>query len=437
MGLIVPLLLLTGCLGDDEEVIDYIDYTDAELVSFSITHDSIPELVTAKFTIDQVLCTIYNHDSLAYGTQLAGKGKATVTYTSGANISNLLLLEDNDSTWISSGDLLDITQPLKFRVYAYNGTTRKDYSFQVNIHQVDPDSVQYKQIASELSFVDSGENKSIYFNSTFYFYVKNNDVISLYSSDNAVDWTEEILTGLPDEVVVDNIVSYDSGILSHTENGDLYLSFDAVYWSKITIDYPVTSILGYLKGASPQGGGVCLVVNKDNNPTFAFSSDLLEWSYGEVIPEAFPLNGFSAVNQELVYIPRLTLLGGRDVQDEILNTVWSTLDGLYWAKVSDDRFSKLPNFTDGNVFIYNGKLCLINGYLGDDKYNTEFYISENNGYTWTIQESKYKSPAYGGRSGASLIVDDKGEYFYILGGDKAPAWSEVWKVFQNRAIFEH
>ncbi|MDL2322948.1 DUF6242 domain-containing protein [Bacteroidales bacterium OttesenSCG-928-A17] len=435
MGVLVPMFLLNGCLGNDEEVTDIIDYTDAELVSFSLTHDSIPELATTLFTIDQVLGTVYNHDSLAYGTAI--EGKAIVTYTSGANITNLMLLGEEDSTWIASGDSLEISQPLKFQVYAYNGITTKNYTFQVNIHQVDPDSVQYRQIASGLNFIESAENRSIYFNSKFYFYVKNNDVISLYSSNDAISWSQESLAGLPNEAVVNNIVSYDSGILSRTESGDLYISFDAVSWAKVTADYPVTSILGYLKGSSIQEGGICLVVNKNDNLTFAFSSDLLEWSYGGILPEGFPANGFSPVNQEIALLQRLTVFGGKDANDNILNSIWSTQDGLYWAKVSDDRFSKLPNFTDGNVFLYNGKLCLINGYLGEGEYNSEFYISEDNGYTWKTQESKYKSLEYDDRSGASVIVDNEGEFIYILGGDKDSVWSEVWKVFQNRAVFDH
>ncbi|MDR2086853.1 MAG: DUF6242 domain-containing protein, partial [Dysgonamonadaceae bacterium] len=117
---------------------------DAELLSFKLSHDSIPELRTVVFTIDQEKGLIYNKDSMTYQTVI--DRVVTVTYTNSMNIPNVLLVNaENDSIrWIAAGgDTLDVSKPFYFRVYSYNSSKTKLYAGQVNIHQVDPDSVQY------------------------------------------------------------------------------------------------------------------------------------------------------------------------------------------------------------------------------------------------------------------------------------------------------
>ena len=438
---LLPLLALNACLfGNDSEEIDLNLYTDAEVISFRLSHDSIPDLKDVVFSIDQRKNIIYNYDSMAYGTLI--EDKVVVTYTSGSRMDNLIYLStEEDSLWLSSGDSLDIlsTSPAKLRAYALDGKTTKLYSFYLNIHQTDPDSMQYKRIASGLNFATTDKQKSIQFKSVFYTYLVNNGTVSAYTSANAENWDSADLFGLPANIDTKSIVHNGTQIYACTDDGDLYSSYNALNWTKLETDYPVTTILGCLKESNIQKAGLCAIVSKDGASTFAFLSDWSEWKYGIGIPETFPSNGgFSTVNQEIVSTQRLTIFGGETASNEIVNSIWSTLDGLYWSKITDDRISNFPHITDANTFIYNGLLTMING-RNEEGYNTEIYISSNNGYTWSIrEEEKYKpEESYLPRSGASFILDQEGVYFYLIGGDRTEVWSEIWKGFQNKSVFDH
>ena len=61
-------LLMTSCLGSDEY--DYELSYDCQIVSFSLSNDSIPDLSSVVFTIDQINGLIFNADSMPFGTVL-------------------------------------------------------------------------------------------------------------------------------------------------------------------------------------------------------------------------------------------------------------------------------------------------------------------------------------------------------------------------------
>jgi hypothetical protein len=429
----LSLFLFNACILDDNRIEEIVATDDATIILFALSSDSIPELATINFTIDQYSNKIYNKDSMSYGTVI--ERKVIITYTSGAQVNNMLIRGVEDSTWVASGDSIDISQPLNLRVYAIDNRTTKDYTFQLNIHKIDPDSVRYERIASNLDFIQSDNQKSIYFESAFYTYTMNKAQIALYSSKNAISWSPENLSGLPDNTEISSIFSNGRKIYSRTENGDLYVSSDAKSWAKIGTDYPVVGILGYLNQGALQNEGLCTIMSKNSTFVFAFSSDLSNWTYGDPVPEAFPFSGFSGINQEVSRIQQFTIFGGTTRSGGIINACWATQNGLHWAKITDDRFSNFPHITGANAFIYDDRICLINGRSSISEYNKKFYVSEDNGYTWFVQPDKYNPPlSYVPRFGASLVVDEDGVYFYILGSQRAEARAEVWKGFQNKKL---
>ena len=64
-------LLLSSCLGSDDT--QYELSKDCQILSFSLSNDSIPGLKDVVFTIDQVEGKIFNIDSMPYGTKLDEK----------------------------------------------------------------------------------------------------------------------------------------------------------------------------------------------------------------------------------------------------------------------------------------------------------------------------------------------------------------------------
>ncbi|MDR1631290.1 MAG: DUF6242 domain-containing protein [Dysgonamonadaceae bacterium] len=440
--IILSLFLVTGllasCLGSNEY--DEIPYTeDAEILSFSLSSDSVPTLSSVVFSIDQNRNLIYNYDSMAYLTEI--KYKVIVTYTSATGGSSVRNITDGDSTWVASGDSIDVTKPLLLESFALGGKTAKIYTFKLNIHQIDPDSVQYKQAASNQEFLQSDEIQSILFKDHFYTFTKAGEEIKLYSSPNAVDWVETPLQGLPANAVVRGIKSNSEKLFAYTADGDYYESTKADEWTKITLEYPVVSILGYLKLSEGQAllkEGLSLIVEKDDQAVFACLSDGNQWMFGDKAPDNFPVSEFASFNSERLKLGYLTVIGGISSSNEVLNNVWSTSNGYYWAKLTNTDYI-FPPLRGANVLDYNDEYWILNGKLNDDTYNPEVYFSKDGGTTWTLKPEKCWVPGnYAPRSGASAVVDGKGIYFYILGGksESGEFLSEIWKGHLNKQAFK-
>jgi hypothetical protein len=141
---------MTSCLGNDEYV-DPTVSTDAQLVAFGISSDSIKTLASVVFSIDQEKGEIYNNDSLPYLTNLDTIGKVKLSFTTGLGLASSVRVDylDGDSAVVASGDSIWVaTQylPLQLKVYAQDPKVIKTYTVRVNVHQIDPDSVQYTPI---------------------------------------------------------------------------------------------------------------------------------------------------------------------------------------------------------------------------------------------------------------------------------------------------
>jgi hypothetical protein len=432
----VLVCLLTACFGDDK----YEEYpmTDAEILTFSMSSDSVTELNSVVFSIDQRNGLIYNKDSMSFNTVF--EYKVIVNYQNAYGTNNLLNTTNGDSTWVSSGDSLDIsTAPLTLKSFSYGGNHSKEYILKVNIHQIDPDSMQYIRIASGLSFLETEETKTIFFHDTFYTFSKISGEIQLYRSKDAVNWERIALFGLPYNTLVEGIQQSSNRLLASTENGDLYICFDdsANDWQKITTPYPVVGVLGYLdvgkEASAVQQAGLCLIFNKDGENVFAFTPDLMEWNTGDIIPANFPVTDFSAFSQERAKIGRLTLIAGKSATNEFLNTVWSTQNGLYWAKLTNtDKI--FPPMIKANVFYYDNAFWIMNGLVVDVDYNRDIYYSIDGGTTWTVKDEKVTRPDdFIDRWGASVVSD--GVYFYAIGGRQADFLPEIWKCFINKMEF--
>ena len=450
LGLSMLVSLMASCLGGSSYDEDIYSLTDAELLSFSLSSDSVSGLASVVFTIDQQKGEIYNYDSMAYLAEI--KDKVIVKYISGTGTNNVLNITNNDSVWVKSGDSIDISIPQILKVFALDGETKKLYRVQLNIHQIDPDSVQYRRIASDLSFLQNEETKTVVFNKRFLTYTKfklpattgYSDFIKLYSSTDAVNWAEEGVSELPANTVVKGIYSSGDRLFAYTETGELYVRIDDTMDQWIQVNKPssikVKSILGFLNvnPKQPQPEGLSMVVEADGIYKFALMKDFDQWEYSaNSIPDNFPLYVFSSHSHQVMLTERISIFGGVSLSGEAQNSVWSTENGLYWANLSTGSTNVFPPLKGANVFYYNQEFWLINGKSGNN-YNEEVYYSIDGGVTWLTKPAKCWMPGdYSLRYNASLVVDKDNKYFYIIGGEHDAVLPEVWKGFLNKMEFEH
>ena len=434
--------ITASCLGGYDDPETY-PLTDAELLSFWLYHaDSLPELEKVAFTIDHngTVGSIYNYDSMAYMTILPEK--VLIGYISGAGIDNVLNITNGDSIWVKNGDSIDVSVPQTLKVFALDGVTTKTYIAQLNIHQVNPDSVQYIRIASELPFLQSEDTKTVTFNNSFLTYSRIDDKIQLYSSQDAVNWTYKSIAGLPNNSDIKGIYSDGERLFAYTDNGDLYVRYDLSIDEWILVNKPpsikIKSILGFLNAGPKQTEGLSLVIETEGINTFAFTGDFIKWDYDitKPIPNNFPLYGFSTHSYQVMLTERITVFGGISSDGTLRNTVWSTEDGRYWAKLTGNTNVFTP-LEGANVFYYNNEFWLINGKSGD-YYNHEIFYSRDGGVTWSIKWDNCDLPEdYNLRYNASLVMDKDKKYFYIIGGKQDTVFPDVWKGFLNKKEFKH
>jgi hypothetical protein len=208
-------------------------------------------------------------------------------------------------------------------------------------------------------------------------------------------------------------------------------------WRQVNTEYPIISILGFLNPGENQTEGLSVVVEKEGKLFFAFTNNSSTWAYGDdPIPADFPLSDFSSYSYLLMKIGRITNIGGISANGKAQNTVWSTQNGLYWAKITGTQ-KVFPPLTGANTFYYNNEFWLINGRLDDGSFNDKVYYSIDGGNTWLVKPEKYQTQEdYVSRYSASLIVDKEGIYFYIIGGKQQTLLPEVWKGFLTKKGFK-
>ena len=431
----IAISLLTSCLNSEEQ--EFYLPIDAQITSFYIGHDSIPALDSLVFSIDHFNGLIYNHDSLRYGVEVYEKVIVGFT-TSAIGVLDITHLADGDSTIIMMGDSLDLSEPVRIRVYAYSGET-KEYEIKLNIHTVDPDEIEYSQIADNLDCLwDCLYTKTFYLDRKFYTYARMGSGSRLYSSSDAVNWEPVELTGFYDAhpSQIQEVPGF--GLFApYYLPGDLRHSTDATSWQKISTEYPVVSFFGRIEESPTQKAGFAMLVQKDGKNIPAFTPDFINWEYGTEVPSDFPVADYSVVNYTKVLQNRLSVIGGKNSTGTYQNTVWSTTNGVYWAKITSDRGS-FPVLEGCNAFMYDDKIHLLNGRLEDGSINKTTYISVDGGVTWKEADEKIYLPEdYVGRYGASVVVDEN-NYQYIIGGRTGSAGlTDVWKGILNKLAFKN
>jgi hypothetical protein len=460
-GLFMLVSLMVSCF-DDNTVEELVSITDAELLYFALRSDSVPGLSKVVFTIDQRSGRIYNNDSMPFLTQI--KEKVIVDYINGiddsfTNVLNITNLAEGDSIWINRGDSIDMSTPQTLRVYALDGVTTKTYIAQLNIHQIDPDSIQYQRLNTGLPFLRTEDTKTVEFNNRFLAYSKIANQIQLHSSTDAVNWTQET-AGLPANAVIREIRSNGEKLFAFTDDGELYVRHDIAIDQWILVNKPaeikVKSILGYLNASREQPEGLSLVVETLGKNVFAFTEDFIQWEYDETasvtVPDDFPLYGFSTHSYQIMLTERISIFGGISQNGTVQNTVWSTVNGHYWAKLTGN-VNVFPPLEGANVFYYDNEFWLINGKLNKG-YNEKIYCSTDGGVTWWIKEKRYwelkddeeskeerwthwETPEnFPLRYNASLVMDKDRKWFYIIGGKQNAVLDDVWKGFLNRMEFK-
>lgn len=440
---------LSSCLGGDDG--DYVVEKNCQIATFTLQHDSISGLSSVKFTIDQLTGSIFNADSLPYGTEIE-KLVCTITYMNSYSVlANTVMQEAVGDTIVSwnGTDSLDFSKPVKFLITAYDGVTTKSYKAQVNVHQVVPDSMVWSLFSDRITDIPLKEQKVITYAyggvESYLMYVRptDNSAYRLYQApvSDARNWKEISLSGLPASgVPLTQVTAYNGLLYLPSVSGVLYQSTDGQVWTVATGDLKVRYLLGAVKEGQGQPSSLSAIVDKDGTLTFASMNKEKVWSTGDAVPAYFPVTGFGNTDYYTMYHEYLMIAGGRDKDNQLLNSTWATMNGLLWAKLTDDESVDSFSKREGAMLTkYDDKYFLIGGLAEDGSGLKDIYTSIDYGVTWSLQDSLVVLPDTYAARGFSSVQVDKDQYMLIFAGktgQNTNELNEVWRGRINRLGFD-
>lgn len=436
-------LLMSSCLGSNDTVTEL--GKDCEILTFTLASDSVEGLSSAVFTIDQLNGRIYNTDSLPYGTTLKNKVKCTVRLASTVAVCQVLQHATGDTIAWNTTDSLDFSKPVEFKNILWDGTTTKTYVAQVNIHQILPDTMVWETYAENLIDEPVKAEKTIVFGNPgaeyYYMYVQpanSTENYRLYRSSvsDGKNWTITSLSGLPaGEVALSQMTEYGSQLYVTTTKGTLYRSSDGQNWTAVSNAPTIKALLGNIKtstsGTIDEPSALAAIISNNGILEFARMDKSQAWSTGNAIDNTFPISGFANTNYVSNFRNRLIIAGGRDKSGNLLNSTWSTSDGLSWAQLTDDASKNLFEKQEGaSIIQYDGKLFMISGIMEGDTASSRIYWSQDGGVSWSVSDTMAVMPGTFKPRGFTSIYVDQNKFMYLFGGketNKSNVLDQIWR----------
>ena len=438
--LLAAIFLLSSCLdSDDDNRVEYDYSSDAQITSLVLSsrEDTLNVLSKVEFSINQVASAplIFNKDSLPYLFDVKN-AKMTVTTNRASGIKLHLISPDSpDSTYIwNTNDSVLINRLKHIEVYAADGVTTKLYTFQLNIHQQDPNLILWQNVVN--NYIDTPTDQVTVANANkFYTYYNTGTSIDLATSsiEDGEMWTNETLTGLPQGVVLKSIQvdTLEESEKWYAMDGDgrVYISENGVGWSHQQTDLTVRSIYGKMPSYSQDS--VLAIVKDGEVYKFAKTIDFSSMNVLNEIPAGFPVDdfAFTTVKDPRIYTAKyLVVTSGKSIDGMANSDVWIMQEND--QKITFTSKALNFNVVGASMFRYDNKIYL----LTSDGDKNVFYTSNNYGMFWEKADSKQQLPIeFLYRENPSVNVDDKNN-IWIFGGVSSDQNQlvEIWKGRINK-----
>ena len=453
IGLLAAAFMITSCLDDNEEQIEYS--SNASITAFSIenietqyidsTHYGKDTTITATvigknypFVIDQGQRMIYNVDSLPVGTDVS-KVVANITADTPWIV---IAAADKDTVWTST-DSLNFENPVKFKVVAYTGEYGPTYVAKINVHKQVPDSLQWTYIGEGFDKDIKGQKAVTLDNKIYVFGQKGNEtVLTTTEITDGKSWTASQSLSLP-RADYSSVMIWKNTLYILADN-DLYSSPNGTDWEKVqvtdeTIKFDKLIANVYAEGKKDPKP-VLYAIDKENH--FMQSEDGVNWTVHNSVPARFPDQCISYASYPLETNPgiyRTTLLGGntKAAAQDTTTVVWSKLTtetnwGDYPTNEGDRYYC--PKLDKIAMVHYNDRLYAFGG--PGESYGKEvpafgkFYQSTDQGVSWYPVSQYVLFPEeftdlYTQAAGNYSYVIDKNDFLWII-------WSESGKVWRGR-----
>lgn len=414
-GLLASTGALTSCNDDDDNMDVELIYASTQVKSFSLKANTniLSGLDSVFFSIDLVNARIFNADSLPYGTKVSNlvlnittdacsKVELNVPRKNAADTVINYLTNSTDSVDFSNG-------PVKLHLVSYDGKAERDYTINVNVHQMVPDSLYWNQLAMRTlpsSIAALKAQKTVKYGDKVLCLTSNGVRFSLASTTDPYndDWQSRTVTFnfTPD---VNSFAATDDALYILATDGTLYTSADGTSWTSTAQQWH--TIYGNygnrLLGVKNTAAGYTLVTWPQTAEAAA--------------PADFPVDGVSSLcelSSKWTTDNQVVMLGGRNADGELMRDIWG-YDGSRWAKLSRNFPTPIAN---ASMFDYTiaetdtlswrtKELSVLIAMCGEDEIglNRKVYVSRNSGIDWKEGDDLLQLPDYiAPRSMAQAIV---------------------------------
>lgn len=425
------VLMLTSCLGNDNDEVTY--YDDTAITAFQLgtvkvrhhttAHDGVSDSVytttfagtSYAFNIDQVNHTIYNPDSLPVGSDVSRVLASISAKNSGTVVMAYKAQDGSDSLrYFSTADSLDFSKPVKARVYNMMRTAYREYTITVNVHQQNGDDFAWRQQSVD-GLEQVGNRKLVAAGGTTYLFgVKDGQTVGYRR--NGDSWTALAVSPTLDADAYGNVIAKGSTLVT-LSGGNILSSTDGATWTTVGAAGSITQLLG----ASPErlyalgGGGI--MMSTDNGASW--TADTLDSDAGNL--PAVDLNFVCRASTVNSGTYNLLLIGTRENE----TMAWSKVEEndanaerQPWAFYNSDSYNRktLPALNNLRVAGYGNGLVATGGNFSTVYYSPDF------GLTWSA-EPTYALPMLFGRTDAEFaLVRDADNYLYITRAGSATVW---------------
>lgn len=386
-------MTFTACNSSEE--VAYTLPSSATVRSFTLSPDAkiLPNLDSVFFTIDLDNLSIYNADSLPYGTKVTAL--TPVITTESASVVELVYKnKEGEETTLNylenTTDTIDFTSPVKMRVVSNDARVERTYTINVNVHKMPVDSMVWSRIeGSSLPTPFSAVNEQHTAMSpagTFY-------CMTRYQSDYAVACTTDpagtwdmVRCNLSFKPDINSFTATNDALYILDAEGNLYTSTDeGVDWT------PTGKSAAGMVGAY----GNRLLATAESGSVWS----IMEYPAGNIIaaPDGFPVRNASpaiALSFEMAVNPQLIVVGGRKADGTLTGDTWG-FDGTSWANITRrpiaeklenmalvPYFELKPDTTSWKASDHTTVLLAMGGNRIDGSLNDTVYMSYDFGMTW-------------------------------------------------------
>ena len=385
-------------------------------------------------TINLRTGTIENRDSLPFGS-LLDRVVATITFD-GSTLSYREKGSNGEWTVYNSTDSLDLTKPLELILTSNDNLSSRLYTFKVNVHKQEGDSLYWNKCESEVTVLaDMTDMKSFELDDKLLVLGKKTSgiVLAERSSIGAQGtWEETPLTDLP-ATTEPQILRLQAGMLYlSTSDGQIFSSADAKSWRQegTTYSAPLT------------------LVEKTESFFYALSegkllrsADASNWEEEGLDTEAtmLPQTDIRTLClQQANGNSRIMMVGQRDGSDNavVWNKMWNGSEPEAEARwmyfpISADNNIPCPRLNHFNLMPYDGKCIAFGGTSIDGSHEAldVIYVSQDYGITWRPSVEIRLPSELKGTEGCITSTVDNNYFIWIITN------AQVWRGRLNRLGF--